>query len=63
VNSVQQLAKHAKRVARHQDIALALRHIEGDFGPAWREPFARAYGIAGIDESKLAFFGLLDELF
>jgi len=44
-------------------IALALRHLEGDFGPAWREPFARAYGIADIDESKLAFFRLLDELF
>ncbi len=48
---------------RYQDIALALRHVEDDFGPAWREPFARSYGIADIDESKLAFFRLLDELF
>jgi aminoglycoside phosphotransferase len=48
---------------RYQDIALALRHVEGDFGPAWREPFTRAYGITDIDESKLAFFRLLDELF
>jgi aminoglycoside phosphotransferase len=48
---------------RYQDIALALRHLEANFGPAWREPFARAYGVADIDESKLAFFRLLDELF
>lgn len=48
---------------RYQDIALALRHVEADFGPAWRETFTRAYGIADIDESKLAFFRLLDELF
>lgn len=48
---------------RHQDLALALRHIEGDFGPAWRAPFARSYGLADLDESKLAFFRLLDELF
>jgi aminoglycoside phosphotransferase len=48
---------------RYQDIALALRYIEGEFGPAWRAPFARTYGIADIDESKLAFFRLLDELF
>jgi len=38
---------------RYQDIALALRHLDGDFGPAWRAPFVRTNGIADIDESKL----------
>ena len=48
---------------RYQDIALALRHIEGDFDPAWRAPFTRAYGIAELDGPKLAFVRLLGELF
>jgi aminoglycoside phosphotransferase len=50
----------ARRASRRRSNA---RHLEGDFGPAWREPFVRTYGIADIDESKLAFFRLLDELF
>jgi aminoglycoside 3'-phosphotransferase-2 len=48
---------------RHQDIALALRDIEADFGSSWRDVFLREYGIAALDTSKLSFFRLLDELF
>jgi aminoglycoside phosphotransferase len=48
---------------RYQDISLVLRDIEGDYGTEWREPFAAAYGLAAIDDAKLAFFRLLDELF
>ncbi|MBC7974493.1 MAG: aminoglycoside 3'-phosphotransferase [Myxococcales bacterium] len=48
---------------RYQDLALVLRDIEGAYGPDWRVPFVRAYGLDAVDESKLAFFRLLDELF
>ncbi len=48
---------------RYQDLALVLRDIEGDYGPDWRGPFVRAYGLDAVDESKLGFFRLLDELF
>ena len=48
---------------RHQDLALALRDIESDFGSRWRDVFLREYGLAALDESKLNFFRLLDELF
>jgi len=48
---------------RHQDLALVLRDIANDYGAEWREPFLRAYGLAALDDSKCAFFRLLDELF
>jgi aminoglycoside 3'-phosphotransferase-2 len=48
---------------RYQDISLVLRDIEGDYGTEWREPFVMAYGLEAIDDSKLSFFRLLDELF
>ncbi len=48
---------------RYQDISLVLRDIEGNYGTEWREPFVMAYGLKAIDDSKLSFFRLLDELF
>lgn len=48
---------------RHQDIALVLRDIEGDFGAGWSDAFVTAYGIGAIDDTRITFFRLLDELF
>jgi aminoglycoside 3'-phosphotransferase II len=48
---------------RYQDIALVLRDIAGDYGPAWVDAFAEAYGLTALVDSKRRFFCLLDELF
>ena len=48
---------------RHQDVALAIRSIEGNFGGEWIAPFLHAYGLPSIDEEKIRFYMLLDEFF
>lgn len=48
---------------RYQDIALAARSIEYNFGSAWVAPFYEAYGLTEIDHAKVKFYRLLDEFF
>jgi aminoglycoside phosphotransferase len=48
---------------RYQDLALAMRSIDGNIGCEWVAPFLRAYGLADVREDKVAFFTLLDEFF
>ncbi len=48
---------------RYQDLALAARSIEYNFGAAWVTPFFEAYGITRVDQTKVAFYKLLDEFF
>lgn len=48
---------------RYQDLALAARSIEYNFGRAWVAPFLAAYGITEADEAKLRYYRLLDEFF
>lgn len=50
---------------RYQDIALFLRSFGFNIGNGMdvRDIFCRAYGIKGLDEEKLYYYRLLDELF
>ena len=48
---------------RYQDLALAARSIEYNFGAGWIESFFAAYGISEIDHTKVRFYRLLDEFF
>ncbi|MEV4894512.1 phosphotransferase [Nonomuraea sp. NPDC055795] len=48
---------------RHRDLAIALRDLSGDFGPAAVAAFLSAYGPEAPDEAKLAYYRLIDELF
>ena len=48
---------------RYQDLALAARSIEYNFGTTWIKPFFDAYGITEIDQAKVVFYRLLDEFF
>ncbi|MFT4182285.1 MAG: aminoglycoside 3'-phosphotransferase [Rhizobium sp.] len=48
---------------RYQDIALACRSIEHNFGKALVAPFLEAYGISALNREKLAYYQLLDEFF
>jgi len=48
---------------RYQDIALAARSIDYNFGAAWIKPFYDAYGLSEVDGAKVAFYKLLDEFF
>ncbi|EYB69028.1 aminoglycoside phosphotransferase [Deinococcus phoenicis] len=48
---------------RHADLALAHRDLTADFGPEHAERFLDLYGRALVDEGKLAYYRLLDELF
>jgi aminoglycoside phosphotransferase len=45
------------------DLAVLAMEIQEFPGTAWIEPFFAAYGIAHIDEQRLAFFQLLNEFF
>jgi aminoglycoside phosphotransferase len=48
---------------RYQDLALAARSIDYNFGIAWVKPFFDAYGLTQVDQAKVAFYKLLDEFF
>ncbi|SKC81897.1 Aminoglycoside phosphotransferase [Maledivibacter halophilus] len=49
---------------RYQDIALAVRSFEHNFGTdKWNDLFYKEYGIEDVDYSKIEFYILLDELF
>ncbi|HEX2619173.1 MAG TPA: phosphotransferase, partial [Phototrophicaceae bacterium] len=50
---------------RYQDLALAARSIDYNFGVDWIAPFFEAYGISSseVDETKVIFYKLLDEFF
>lgn len=49
------------RADRYQDLALATRSIEYNFGTDWVEAFLRRYGCWPADAAKLEFYRLLDE--
>lgn len=48
---------------RYQDLALAIRSIQGNFGEEWILPFLRGYGLSSVDDEKVHFYLLLDEFF
>lgn len=48
---------------RYQDVALAARSVEYNFGREWVEPFLQAYGVQPPDAAKLKFYRLLDEFY
>jgi aminoglycoside phosphotransferase len=48
---------------RYQDLAVASRSIERNYGPEFVEIFYSAYGITEIDEAKVSYYRLADEFF
>lgn len=48
---------------RYQDLALACRSLERNYGAESLPAFLAAYGITEADEAKLAWYKLLDEFF
>lgn len=48
---------------RYQDLALAARSIDYNFGAEWIKPFYDAYRLSEVDQAKIAFYKLLDEFF
>lgn len=48
---------------RHADLALAWRSLTRNLGPEYAERFLDLYGRALVDQDKLAYYQLLDELF
>lgn len=47
---------------RYRDLAIAHRELVGDFGPAAWTEFLAAYGLPEVDEERLYYYRLLDEL-
>jgi aminoglycoside phosphotransferase len=48
---------------RYQDLALAARSIDYNFGADWIPLFFENYGISTVDPAKIEFYRLLDEFF
>ena len=51
------------RADRYQDLALAHRSIESNFGKSLAGAFLSAYGLEYVDTMKLSYYRLLDEFF
>lgn len=51
------------RADRYQDLALAHRRIESNFGGSLAEDFLSAYGLEHVDSRRLSYYRLLDEFF
>lgn len=51
------------RADRYQDLALAHRSIERNFGSRHAENLLSAYGVQRVDRRKLSYYRLLDEFF
>lgn len=48
---------------RYQDLALAARSLEYNFGAKWVPLLFKEYGLDSIDYSKIEYYKLLDEFF
>ncbi|MBC6464762.1 APH(3') family aminoglycoside O-phosphotransferase [Actinomadura alba] len=48
---------------RYLDLAIAVRDLHDDFGPPAVDDFLAAYGLDTLDEQRLHYFRLLDEMF
>jgi len=48
---------------RYQDLALCARSVADNLGVEWVQPLFARYGLDQPDESKLAYYQLLDEFF
>jgi aminoglycoside phosphotransferase len=48
---------------RYQDLALCARSVAYNLGTEWVQPLFARYGLDRVDESKLAYYQLLDEFF
>ena len=48
---------------RYQDVALAARSLTYNFDARWAPRLFEAYGLGHVDQEKVAFYQLLDELF
>ncbi|NOV00094.1 APH(3') family aminoglycoside O-phosphotransferase [Paenibacillus planticolens] len=48
---------------RYQDLALAIRSIEYNFGNEHVQTFIHAYGLTELDEAKVHYYQLMDEFF
>jgi aminoglycoside 3'-phosphotransferase II len=51
------------RADRYQDLALAARSIDRNFGGEFAAEFLDAYGIDGVAADKVSYYQLLDEFF
>jgi aminoglycoside phosphotransferase len=54
---------HAGIADRYQDLALCARSITHNLGADWVSTLFALYGLDRVDESKLAYYQLLDEFF
>lgn len=48
---------------RYQDLALAIRSIESNYGKEQVSTFLEAYGLKNLDENKVYYYQLMDEFF
>lgn len=48
---------------RYQDLALCVRSVAYNFGPEWVPALFARYGVERPDETKIAYYQLLDEFF
>lgn len=54
---------HAGIADRYQDLALSARSVAYNLGAEWVPTLFARYGLDHVDESKLAYYQLLDEFF
>ena len=48
---------------RYQDLSLACRSLSHNWGPKWVPQLLDEYGISDVDEKRLEYYRLMDELF